>query len=326
PFHLSYFSRTYQRNPAVLAGYRGGEKALEEWAFGPVGFLDPLSTEGGKFLYKTFRNIRNAGFSCFKVDFINYLISFGKDKAFADDSTGRIEIVRRGLSIIRKAIGDDSYLITCGCPPEAAIGIADANRVGGDISTYNSTVRLNTGFLASRYWMNSRLYTSDPDFLIVRSDATASDKHHNTIHFQPQKGSRSGPAWTTANESRIWATLAGMSGGLIVLSDHLGKLNSEGIKILKKAIGNSSGTSAAPLDLMENELPSIWLRKGSSPALAVINWTGKEKETVLDTERFPELLNFVDSKDLWNSIRISSRGRKAIVKVPPEDAAWFISG
>lgn len=326
PFHISYFSRTYQRNNSVVTGYRGGEKVLEEWAFGPVGFLDPSSREGSDCLYNTFRTIRNAGFRCFKVDFINYLISFGKDKAFADDSLGRIEIVRRALSIIRKAIGEKSHLITCGCPPEAAVGIADANRIGGDISTYGSTVRLNAGFLASRYWMNSRLYTSDPDFLIVRSDATASDNHHNPIHFQPETGSRSGSAWKTANESRMWATLAAMSGGLIVLSDHLEKLNKEGMKILEKALKNSSTASATPLDLMENELPSIWLRKGKSPALALLNWDKKEKEISLDTKRFPELAEFIDKKDLWNGIEISKKAGRIFVKVAAEDAAWFISG
>ena len=324
PFHLSYFSLAYQRNSEILASYRTGKKELEEWAFGPVGFLDPTKPEGEKFLSRTFKSLKDAGFSHFKVDFIHYLITFGKDKKFFRDELGKIEIVRRGLSIIRKAIGSDSYLITCGCPPEAAIGIADSNRIGGDISTYNSTVRINAQFLTSRYWMNSRLWTSDPDFLIVRSDATAKDIHHNPIHFNPPEGSRSGSPWTTEHEARLWATLAAMSGGLMVLSDHLGKLKNNGIKLLQTALKNTSDESATPLDLMENKLPEIWLREGKSPALAIVNWTEKKRTVKLSMEKYPGIRNFIEKSDIWKGLKMKLNKNHIILNIPPVDAAWFI--
>jgi hypothetical protein len=325
PFHVSYFSRAFQHTPEILTSFRDGKKRLEEWAFGPLGFLDPTNPVGAKFLSDTFKSLKEAGFSCFKVDFIHYLITFGKDKQFFNDKLGRIEIVRRGLSIIRDAIGEDSYLLTCGCPPEAAIGIADINRIGGDISTYDSTVKLNAKFLAARYWMNNVLWTSDPDFLIVRSDATAEDRHHNPIHFNLEKGSRSGSVWETENSSRVWATLAAMSGGFMVLADNLGKLKNNGVKIIRTVLGNATSDTAIPLDLMENELPKLWFRKSNAPAFAVINWSDVNADIMIDLETFPELQQFTDTVDIWNEIKVSRIYNKKIsVNLPPMDVAWFI--
>lgn len=324
PFHVSYFSRAFQRTPEILASFRDGKSRLEEWAFGPVGFVDPTSPSGEKFLTNVFKKLKNAGFSCFKVDFVHYLITFGKDKHFFDDKLGRIEVVRRGLSIIRDAIGEDAYLLTCGCPPEAAIGIADANRIGGDISTYDSTVKLNTRFLAGRYWMNNLLFTSDPDFLIVRSDATAEDRHHNPIHFNPDKGSRSGMPWHSENSSRLWATLAAMSGGFMVLADHLGKLKPSGTEMIKTALQNAAADSAVPLDLMEHELPEIWLRSGDSPALAVINWSDRAREVVIDLDKFPDVRKFIDFKDLWHGTKFTFIKNNVKIEIPAMDAVWFV--
>jgi len=320
PFHVSYFSKAFQRTPEILSSFRDGKSRLEEWAFGPVGFVDPTSPSGEKFLTNVFKKLKNAGFSCFKVDFIHYLITFGKDKHFINDKLGRIEVIRRGLSIIRDAIGEDAYLLTCGCPPEAAIGIADANRIGGDISAYDSTVKMNVKFMASRYWMNNLLFTSDPDFLIVRSDATAEDTHHNPIHFNPETGSRSGAPWHSENSSRLWATLAAMSGGFMVLADHLGKLKPSGIEMIRTTLKNATDDTAVPLDLMEHELPEIWLRNGKSPALAVINWSGRTREIILDMDKNPGIKSFTGCGDQWNGIKIND-GK---LKIPAMDVAWFI--
>ena len=215
-------------------------------------------------------------------------------------------------------------MLTCGCPPEAAIGIADANRIGGDISTYDSTVKLNTRFLAGRYWMNNLLFTSDPDFLIVRSDATAEDRHHNPIHFNPEKGSRSGMPWYSENSSRLWTTLAAMSGGFMVLADHLGKLKLSGTEMIKTALQNAAADSAVPLDLMEHELPEIWLRSGDSPALAVINWSDRAREVFIDLDKFPDVRKFIDFKDLWHGTKFTFINNNVKIKIPAMDAVWFV--
>ncbi len=325
PFHVHYYTKALLRTPEICALCEDEKTQMEEWAFGPLRFIDPTRAEGEKFLTETFGCLKRAGFSYFKVDFLHYLICFGKNKRFCQNDLGRMEILRRGLKIIRAAIGEDSYLLTCGCPPEAALGIADANRIGGDVSTYSSTTLVNSRFLATRYWMNNRLCTSDPDFLIARCDATANDPHHNPLHLCPKKGSpRSGEPWKDAKDPLIWATLVGMSGGDLVLADHLGKLNKKGFEIIRTAIENFSPDAARPLDFMENRHPEIWFREGVKPALAVINWSNTNRKIHLPVKRFPSLKQFTDIADIWQGIRISADKGGLTADMPPLSVAWFV--
>jgi hypothetical protein len=324
PFNVHYFTKVLLRTPEICASCEDEKTQIEEWPFGPLRFVDPTHPEGEKFLTEIFSGLKRAGFSYFKVDFLHYLITFGKNKRFFKNDLGRMEILRLGLKIIRAAIGEDSYLLTCGCPPEAALGIADANRIGGDISTYNSTTQINSRFLATRYWMNNRLCTSDPDFLITRCDATANDTHHNPLHLNPEKGSRSGEPWKDKKDPLIWATLVGMSGGEIVLADHLGKLNKKGFEMIRTTIQNSSPDAARPLDLMEKRHPEIWFREGVKPALAVINWSSSHRKIPLPVRGFPSLKQFTGIADIWNGIKISEEKGFLTADIPPLTVAWFV--
>ena len=324
PFNVHYFTKALLRTPEICALCEDEKTQIEEWPFGPLRFVDPTHPEGVEFLTEIFSGLKRAGFSYFKVDFLHYLITFGNNKRFFKNDLGRMEILRRGLKIIRAAIGEDSYLLTCGCPPEAAIGIADANRIGGDISTYNSTTQINSRFLASRYWMNNRLFTSDPDFLITRCDATANDTHHNPLHLNPEKGSRSGEPWKDEKDPIIWATLVGMSGGELVLADHLGKLNKKGFEMIRTTIQNSSPDAARPLDLMEKRHPEIWFREGVKPALAVINWSTSDRKITLPVSEFPSLKQFTGIADIWKGIKISEEKGLFTVDIPPLSVAWFV--
>jgi alpha-galactosidase len=324
PFNVHYFTKALLRTPEICALCEDEKTQIEEWPFGPLRFVDPTHPEGEKFLTEIFSGLKRAGFSYFKVDFLHYLITFGKNKRFFKNDLGRMEILRLGLKIIRAAIGEDSYLLTCGCPPEAALGIADANRIGGDISTYNSTTQINSRFLATRYWMNNRLFTSDPDFLITRCDATANDTHHNPLHLNPEKGSRSGEPWKDEKDPIIWATLVGMSGGELVLADHLGKLNKKGFEMIRTTIQNSSPDAARPLDLMEKRHPEIWFREGVKPALAVINWSTSDRKITLPVSEFPSLKQFTGIADIWKGIKISEEKGLFTVDIPPLSVAWFV--
>ena len=284
PFIVHWSTKTYLRNSDIFAKCPDGYVKPQHWGLAPAAFVDPTCSAGEKFLYEVFRSLYNDGFRYFKLDFLHYLITAFPDLVFSKNHLGRMEILRRGLEIIREAIGEESYLLPCGCPPEAAIGVADACRIGGDISTYFSTTKVCTKFLASRYWMNGKLFISDPDFLMVRGDATASDPEfqHNPYHGPgaiDESMSRAGSTWKTVNEPRVWATLVAISGGAITYADHLGKLNAVGIELLDKAGQLWSPIAAVPLDLMENEYPSRWLRRSKADTmLALINWNEKPQE------------------------------------------------
>jgi alpha-galactosidase len=321
-------SSTYYGRPEICVRDKDGITRIGNIGGISCVRIDPTNPEGEKFLRETFKSLREAGFTCFKLDFLHYLVNVPGEHRFYKNEMGRMDIVRHGLKIIREVIGEESTLIACGCQPEACIGIADCCRIGGDTSTYVSTTKLLTQFLAGRYWMNNRLFTSDPDFLIVRGDATACDPEyrHNPYHepeSDPTK-SRSGAPWSTLGEPRLWATLVGMSGGIVTLSDHMGKLNEAGMDMTSLTMQHCTTDAARPLDMMESVYPHIWLRGGESPALAVLNLSGEPCEFELPVERFPEIGQFLGCKDVWVHAGIIKRGEKLVVSLPPYDAAWFV--
>ncbi len=329
PLHVSCLSHIGLRTPELCATNPQGQIVGDEFGAGWVFWMDPTHPKGRAFLVETFRRLRKAGFTYFKLDFLHSLITHAQAhrRRFHRDSRGRMEILRDALEAVREGAGADAFLLACGCPPEAAAGITDACRIGGDISTYHSTTKVQARALATRYWMHGRLFMSDPDFLMVRGDATARDRHHNPCHpanLADAAGSRSGATWRTQNEPRVWATLTAMSGGLLMLADHLGKLNATGMRMLSTAIRHATTEAARPLDLMENPLPRWWLREGSQPALAVINWEDRPVDLRIPVDRWPALRAFLGQADVWRHRRIKPDGRSWKLHIPAHDVAWFV--
>jgi len=329
PFIVHFKTNAFLRTPEICATDNNGDVIIENWGVAPNGFLDPTHPAGKEFLIKTFKKLYDDGFRYFKLDFLHYLITFGFDKKFYDNTLGRMEILRTGLQIIRDTVGEDSFIVACGCPSEAGIGIVDACRIGGDISTYHSTTETQAPFLASRYWMNGRFFQSDPDFLMVRGDATAEDINHNPYHAPNMVdtfGSRSGLPWNSINEPRIWATLVAMSGGVITLADHVGKLNQAGIDMTKMAIKHSDKQTAYPLDLMKNQRPELWLREGKKPALAVINWDKEKKTISIPINLIPKQLKNYKMINIWENSSVSVDNDSYNIELQAHDVCWIEFG
>jgi len=54
--------------------------------------------------------------------------------------------------------------------------------------------------------------------------------------------------------------------------------------------------------------------------LAVINWSGRTREIILDMDKNPGIKSFTGCGDQWNGIKIND-GK---LKIPAMDVAWFI--
>lgn len=318
PFIVNCSSKVFLRTPEVLTKNTQGFVSPEAWGAANVGFLDPTCPAGEKFLFDTFRSLTNMGFRYYKLDFLHYLITQQR-RLFYRDKMGRIDILRLGLQIIRDAVGDESYILACGCPPEATIGIVDSCRITGDISTYFSTTKIQASFLSSRYWMNQRLFTADPDFLIVRGAATATDTdfYHNPYQWKDiadAAGSRSGAIWMTDGEPRIWATLVALSGGALTLADYLGKLNPTGWEILTKALKLASIQSARPIDMMEQIYPSYWLREDiDKTVLGIINWSDDTAEFTVEKKCKNGIEFWTGQNFCGSSLKIPARDARVII-------------
>lgn len=133
-------------------------------------------------LRSTFATLREWGFGYHKIDFC-YAASLQAERH--DPTKTRAEALRMGLEAVREGIGDDAYLLGCGCPFGPAIGVVDAMRVSPDVAPYweeravwpgleGSGVAAENAVRASvlRAPLHRRLFVNDPDCVLLRPTNT----------------------------------------------------------------------------------------------------------------------------------------------------------
>lgn len=81
---------------------------------------------------ETIERIVGWGFRALKLDFL----FAGAVPGHRHDPAPREHAYRRGIETIRRAAGDDVYLLACGAPIVASLGVFDAIRVGPDVAPY----------------------------------------------------------------------------------------------------------------------------------------------------------------------------------------------
>jgi len=157
-----------------------------QWsADGSVYVLDTARAEVTAHLTALFRELVAMGFHYLKLDF---LFAAAMAAQSGDPRVGRAERLRRGLEAVRSGAGGDAFLLGCGCPLGAAVGVVDGMRVGPDVApawlpdrahaipgleaTMPATANAVRNVLA-RAWMHRRLWLNDPDCLMARSRDTA---------------------------------------------------------------------------------------------------------------------------------------------------------
>jgi len=141
---------------------------------------------------------------------------------------------------VRRGAGEDAFILGCGCPLGAVVGLVDAMRIGPDVapswevgpgdvtfagyeqaapSTRNAWVStLGRSFQHRRLWLN------DPDCLMLRTRET---------DLSPEA-------------ARAWALGVGMSGGLALVSDDLALLDTSARALLDEvtALGRAADDAA----------------------------------------------------------------------------------
>ncbi|MDY7040977.1 MAG: glycoside hydrolase family 36 protein [Chloroflexota bacterium] len=240
---------------------------------GPIYALDLTHPQVSDWLENTFRTIRQEwDYELFKIDFLFAAALPGRRH---DPQTTRAQALRQGVALIRRAIGDDAFLLGCGAPLGPCVGLVDGMRIGPDVDpnwkpfwhdlsmpAMENALRnaMARTFTCNRWWIN------DPDCLLIRTRDDESD--------------------LKLNEMRTATTLIGLSGGTAFLSDNLATLRRGRLKYLRQILP-PLGEAAHPLDLFENEMPRLlalpisrtW---GEWVVVACINWEDHTVSTTLE--------------------------------------------
>lgn len=265
PFGASRESRLATEHPEYLLRDETGLPVLA-WRHSceDIFALDLTRPEVIDHLARLFRTLSDEwGFQVFKLDFV---FAGARPGVRYDPRVTRAQAYRRGLQVIRDAVGD-KILLGCGAPMAPSVGLVDAMRVGPDVSftwgpfeadlSQPSTANAIRNTLL-RWAFHRRLWLNDGDCVMVRT------KKQGTL--------------LTNAEITTLATVVGLSGGLTIDSDDLNRLSSRQIGILRRIMPPIE-PAARPLDLLASDLPSR-LRVDLKPTwdsepyalLAAINW------------------------------------------------------
>jgi alpha-galactosidase len=278
PFIAGARSKLFAEHPDWLVRRTGGPAiALINWDQTCYA-LDLTHPAVIAWLDELFRTICDDwGYDYVKIDFI---FAGAVDGVRHDPNVTRAQAYRRGLEAIRDAAGN-RFVLACGNPMGPSVGLVDGARIGPDVAPYwhpfsraesRSTLSDPSALNSirntiTRFWMHGRLWTNDPDCLLVRETDTA----------------------LAGDEVRALATVIGLSGGMVLSSDKLPKL-SAARRDLVSLLLPVHGRSAVPLDLFQTpDLPHLFeLDCGTHRLLAVFNWSDEiaEIETPLPTGRW----------------------------------------
>ena len=179
--------------------------------------LDPTHPEAREYLRQVIRVVvKDLGVKYLKLDFL-YGACMGEKYS---KNVSRLQALRLGLELIREEAGEDVYILGCGCPIEAGVGIVDAMRIGLDTgSPLTRTIPLVGSLIndfcyrrarqnaEARSFMHEKWWNNDPDCILVA------------------KGQR-----LHATEKEAMTSMVIRIGGQIFLSDSLKEITDEDIE------------------------------------------------------------------------------------------------
>ena len=258
PFYARPGSKLFKEHKDWFLKNKAGRPVKGGWNplwGGKVYSLDTTHPGTQSHLRSVYTSLREMGYKLFKIDFL-YAATIPAHRY--NPHTTRAEALRIGLEIIRESVGEESFLIGCGCPIMPAVGIVDAMRIGMDVTpTWKNTVM--TKFLDdrnalstrnsiintfNRAFMHQRLFINDPDCLLVREDRNR----------------------MTLDQIKALATAIALSGGMFVISDNMQTISDHRLKILKTAF-----------DYRTLGMETVNLHKYFEPEIVV----GRDRERVL---------------------------------------------
>jgi alpha-galactosidase len=275
PFGLAYDSRTWASHPDWVLRDEAGEPVIAWTHLGhPIYALDTTHPDAGDWLYSTLRTMRREwGYDAFKLDFLFAAALPGRRH---DPQVTRAQALRRGLKLIRDAVGDDAFLLGCGAPLGPAVGLVDGMRIGPDVSTTwepllqddlsaPGTANALRNSMARAY-THRRLWAADADCLLVRPRGDGSQ--------------------LTLYEARTLAAIIALTGGIIVDSDRVGNLPPSRLTTLRQTLPPTDRI-AYPLDLFERDMPEILILPVERPwgrwwLAALTNWGNHSRSTQVE--------------------------------------------
>ncbi|MDB5098301.1 MAG: hypothetical protein JWM80_2722 [Cyanobacteria bacterium RYN_339] len=267
PFFLGEPSQTYQAHPDWVVRDEAGLPISTMTNWGHRNFsLDTTHPGAMAYLREVFRTIVDDwGFDYLKIDFL--YAGAVRGRRHDPHATG-VQAYRQGLALIREVVGE-RFVLGCGAPFLPSVGLVDGMRVGPDVAPFwTSPDPLGSApamwnairSTLAHHWMHPHLWVNDPDCLIVRQ----------------------ADSQLSGAEVETWATVVALSGGMVLLSDDLAKLEPARAAIIPRLLP-PLGLPARPHGPLIDGVPTrLRLAKGERELLALFNWRAEAAEESYD--------------------------------------------
>jgi alpha-galactosidase len=291
PFLARKNSSFYQLYPeAILKDEKGNPvPAIFQpiWGLSNTYCIDITHPISQEYLENVFKTItKEWGYTYLKLDF---LFAGLLDGVPYNTKISPAQKYRQSIESIRKIVGKNIFILGCGAPLYPSIGLFDGMRIGCDVTPHWSiqTIRrwlrdkhalctenalintLNRSFMHRNFWLN------DPDCLIIRKDKNQ----------------------MTYPQTILMATVMGLSGGMILLSDNLSTIDRSRYPILEKALELNKicqESNSVPIGFMENKFPRGFYNKGGAFGI----WNSEAKSTEFSLH-FPYPIPFETENEFW---------------------------
>lgn len=321
PFLVRKKSSFFQLYPEAILKDESGKPvpAIYQpiWGLGDTYCMDLTHPISQDYLAKVFQTINKEwGYHYLKLDF---LYAGLLDGVSYNTKVSPAQKYRQILEMIRKIVGKNSFLLGCGAPLMPSIGIFDGMRISCDVTPqWNSSIirtwlldkhalstekalinTLNRAYMHRNFWLN------DPDCLIIR-------KERNKMSY---------------NQTLLMATIMGLSGGMLLVSDNMANIDENRIPILEKALLLSKKcqkSNSIPLGFLEYKFPRGFYNSGG--AMGFWNPESRSNEFTLS---FPHTLPFETEKELWSGEKFinysfDSENSKLTLRLEPYQSIAYI--
>ncbi len=283
PFILQPRSKLIRRHPNWLLRKEGGHPVNSGFVWNGLGrALDLTHPDAIGYVRDVIRTaVQEWHFPYLKLDF---LYAAALPGSHHDPTKTRAQILRQALELIREEAGSEAILLGCGCPIGPGIGIFDMMRISADVSPewepnafgIKKPVRNEPNMpcarnaiqnIITRAPMDPHWWVNDPDCLLVRADSKL-----------------------TLPEVQSLATAIGLSGGALLLSDDMSKLDEDRLRIAQSLLPVFPPNPQV-VDLFEKSMPSKMRQVLQTPAgerqlIALFNWSDQPQDLELNLKAF----------------------------------------
>jgi len=190
PFIARPSSKLFKEHPEWFLRDDQGALVSAGTNWGGFYALDVTLPQVQDWLEKLIQAVRSWGFRYLKLDFLYAAALPGKRYK----SESREEAYREAMQLIREAAGEDMYILACGAPIIASLGIVDGLRIGPDVGPFwdneDRRVYLHdpsgpSGYNAlrtslHRLWLRPLVHT-DPDVAYFRTSYNLLQPHQRQL-------------------------------------------------------------------------------------------------------------------------------------------------